>query len=680
MKNTYQIQSLFVAICLLTLGLTYSQNRKPPKKTLFGKPINTEDVNPVTGQIRCATTEYEKFLQEKNPKRMTNTQFETWIAPLVKQQQTKRTTSRSSPIITIPVVVHVIHNGQEIGIAPNITDTQIQSQIKVLNEDYRKKFGTPGYNTNSVGADVQIQFALALQDPNGNPTNGIDRINYCQENWSEIDFDTKVKPETIWDPTLYMNIWTTRLTNSEILGYAQFPDASGLPGLNASGGNANSDGVVSSYDAFGSITYNDGTFILDQSYNKGRTMSHEIGHWLGLIHIWGDTTCGDDHCADTPKHHDANYDCPTVVNCDANGKEMVENYMDYTDDSCMNIFTLNQKDRITAVMTNSPRRTSLKISTKSAPITLFSNDAELKIESNCRQYVCGDIPNQTTQKITIFNRGTSTLSSAMLIYNSNGGTDETYNWTGNLAQNQSNTFEVTINSTKSGIIKAEIIKANGVTDQRKTNNSDSKTFTLPEPSPNYTTNDFVFRLQQDEYGNETTWALKNSSGTTLYSGGPYTNKKPIPALITQNWRLSNNDCYTFTINDTEEDGICCNSGNGYYDIKSSDGEIIVASGDSFSVTESKTFSINLEKTVIEESDAFYVYPNPVKEVLNVKTPTDSGRVNNYIISNTLGQTIQTETIFTESDLYINTSALSSGVYFIALEKGGKKKTLQFVKE
>jgi hypothetical protein len=267
----------------------------------------------------------------------------------------------------------------------------------------------------------------------------------------------------------------------------------------------------------------------------------------------------------------------------------------------------------------------------------------------------------------------------VLTYNSNGGIDKTYNWTGNLAANESNTFDVTINSSISGTINAKIIKANGVTDQRNTNNSASGTFVLPDTSPNYTTNDFVFRLQQDEFGSETTWDLKNDSGTILYSGGPYSDSTPMPALITQNWTLANNDCYTFTINDIEGDGICCDFGTGFYDIKSSDGTE-VASGASFSTTESKTFSINLEETVVEDSNDFYIYPNPVKDILNIKTPSNSGFLNSYKISNVLGQIIQSETMFTLDNYTINTASLSSGVYFIALEKGYKKKTLRFIKE
>ncbi|MBP6759196.1 MAG: zinc metalloprotease, partial [Flavobacterium sp.] len=294
---------------------------------------------------------------------MTNAQFETWLTPLVSKYKAMRAGSKTAAtVITIPVVVHVIYDGQAIGVAPNISDAQVQSQITVLNQDFRKMLGTPGYNSNPGGADVEIQFELAKQDPSGNPTNGIDRVSLCEPTWSDIDIETTLKPSTIWDPTKYLNIWSLKFTDNTLLGYAQFPDASSLPGLDPKSGNSNTDGVVASYNAFGSKAYDDGSFILDETYNKGRTMTHEVGHWLGLIHIWGDATCGTDYCADTPVHHDSNYGCPKIVNCDANGNEMVENYMDYTDDACMNIFTQNQKDRILTVMNNSPRRKELKTS------------------------------------------------------------------------------------------------------------------------------------------------------------------------------------------------------------------------------------------------------------------------------------------------------------------------------
>ena len=676
------IKILLAVFCLFFFGNTYSQNNKQTNKTLFGKPITEKSKNPNNGKLRCATTEYEQFLQEKNPKRMSNAQFETWLAPLVKKYKAMRTTSQGGGIITIPVVVHVIYDGQAIGVAPNITDAQVQSQITVLNQDYRKMLGTPGYNTNPVGADTQIQFELAKQDPNGNPTNGIDRVCLNQSSWSDIDIEATLKPATIWDSASYMNMWSLKFTDNTLLGYAQFPDGSSLGGLAANGGTATTDGVVSNYDVFGSNTYNDGSFLLDATYNKGRTMSHEVGHWLGLLHIWGDSPCGEDYCADTPVHHNANYGCPTVVNCDATGNEMVENYMDYTDDACMNIFTQNQKDRITTIINNAARRSSLKTSSKNAAIPLFANDAEVKLEAYYPSSICGATPNQTTQKITVYNRGTSNLTSATIHYNINGGSNIVYNWSGNLATNKSATFSITINSASNGTINAAIVKANGVTDQRASNNTATGTFIIPVAASNYDFISYDFSLQQDLWGSETTWELKNGAGTVVHSGGPYTDQKTLPELITETWTLANNQCYTFTINDSAGDGICCGkSGDGYYTIKTNNGAIVVTSGSSFTTNASKNFTTNtLGTNKFDVFNEIYLYPNPTKGTLNIHVPSSLSLPNSFTISNSLGQIISRKEVSKETDLTVNTSTLSSGVYFITIANESQRKTLQFIKK
>jgi hypothetical protein len=674
-------QKIFVILCLFFLVITYGQGTKSTTKTVFGKTVKAGTINPNNGIVRCATVEYEQYLQAKNPKRMTNAQFESWLAPLVKKQKAMRTSSQSGGIITIPIVVHVIHSGQDYGVAPNILDAQVQSQITVLNQDYRKMVGTPGNNINPVGADTQIQFELAKQDPTGNPTNGIDRVAFTQESWSgySTDIDLIVKPATIWDPTQYLNMWTVNM-NDDVLGYAQFPDGSGLSGLDVSGGDANSDGVVAAYNTFGSIDYG-ASFLLNAPYNKGRTMSHEVGHWLGLIHIWGDTACGDDFCADTPVHHDKNFSCPTVVDCDANGNEMVENYMDYTNDACMNIFTLDQKARMTTIINNAARRSTLKTSTKNSAIALFSNDAEVKLETSIPTPICG-VANQVIKKITIYNRGTSALTAATLNYNINSGSNTVYNWTGSLATNQFATFSITINSASNGTINAAIVNANGVTDQRASNNTASGNFTIPTAPSNFTFTNYVFRLQQDLFGSETTWELKNGVGTILHIGGPYLDSATLPAILTENWTLANNQCYTFTINDAASDGICCGAtGDGFYDIKSTDGLTVVDSGSNFGQTIINPFTTNILGTNdFESSNDIYLYPNPTKGTINIHLPNDFGLPNSFTISNSLGQKISKKEVSKENDLTINASGLSNGIYFITVVKEDQKKTLQFIKE
>ncbi len=320
-----------------------------------------------TGFIKCSSTEYEAYLAQQHPERATDYQFENWMATEIekaKQERLANPNDKSMVVISIPVVVHVVHSGQPIGVAPNITDAQVISQITAMNEDFRKMSGTPGDGT---GVDVEIEFCLAQQDENGNPTNGINRFDSTglgSTTWSGPggNTDTVLKPATIWDPTKYMNMWSVEFTNPSLLGYAQFPNASGLPGLNANNGGANSDGVVAAYSTFGDIGSNDGTFMLNAPFDRGRTMTHEVGHYLGLRHIWGDSNCGDDYCADTPTQQGASSgNCPASTTCDAVA-DLTTNYMDYSNDSCMNNFTQNQKDRMLVVMANSPRRMELSSS------------------------------------------------------------------------------------------------------------------------------------------------------------------------------------------------------------------------------------------------------------------------------------------------------------------------------
>lgn len=702
---------IVIILCFFAIGNIYCQEKKLTNQTLFDKPTTTKSKNPNNGIIRCATVEYEKYLQEKNPNRMTNDQFEAWLAPLVKKQTTARTSSKTavSSVITIPVVVHVIHSGQAIGTAPNITDAQIQSQITVLNQDFRRILGTPGYNSNAVGADIQIEFVLAKVDPNGNPTNGIDRVNMCQSSWSETDINETVKPSTIWNPDQYMNMWALKFTRNDLLGYAQFPgnnfnitDPNYVGGLDASGGAANTDGVVSSYDVFGSSALGTG-FLLAAPYDKGRTMTHEVGHWLGLRHIWGDGNghpadpntdpptlaspdcVATDYCADTPQAGWEHFDCITTYDtCPTSaGNDMTENYMDYTDDACMNIFTQNQKDRIIVIMNTSDRRKTLKTSTKGTAIPFFANDAEVKIEPDyCSANIsdCSLLPAPTNKKVTLINRGTSPLTSVTLNYAMNGGANQTQSWTGSLAQNEFATVTL-LNTATNGILNVSIVTTNGTTDQRASNNTDSETY-----SPiNYSYTNYIFTLQQDFWGDETTWDLKDGTGVVKYSGGPYSGKHsealPLPAIITQNWTLASNQCYTFTINDSQGDGICCDGGNGYYNIKSSDGLATVITGSSFGLKDIAFFTTNaLGTNEFETSTDIYLYPNPTKGTLNIQVPTAFGLPNSYTINNALGQKISQKNISKEADLTINTSTLSNGVYFITLAKENQKRTLRFIKE
>lgn len=677
MKKT----TFLIFISLLTINWAFAQVNTTNEVMLFGK----KKIIKQGSLIRCASTEYEEYLQSKNLNRLSTTEFEQWITPKIELEKNKKKNAvegfKTNAVITIPVVVHVIHNGDLLGADENIFDEQAISQIQVLNEDFRKKLNTPGYNTNPVGVDVEIEFALAKRDPAGVLSNGINHVNLEQESWSTDDINSIVKPQTQWDPEKYLNIWVVKFTSTELLGYAQFPSASGLSGINADSGAAATDGVVIGYAFFGSSSYfPSGTYLTN--YDKGRTTSHEVGHWLGLRHIWGDGGCGvDDFCNDTPNAGQANEGCPTGVDsCPASPDlDMVENYMDYTYDACMNIFTADQKTRMITVMNNSVRRVALKTSDALIPGVVFANDAATTVV-NLNIIPCS---NSFLPVIKIVNKGSARLTVASITYGVDNINLQTYNWTGNLANNESQNITLNNVTTSGGNhnFTAAISSANSTTDQNSNNNSNTVNFDITK---NYATNTVNFSLQLDRFGTETTWELTNATGTKLYQGGPYTDtptNSPLPEPINTSFNLPNNGCYTLTIFDTEMDGICCDYGIGSYTLSTPSDEII-ATGGQFGEVESRSFIIgSLATTDITNSQSVHLYPNPTSNILNLVIENKLETPEFYTIINSLGQIIITKKIEKEEDLRINVSNLSQGLYFLKLSKNQTEtSTIKFIKK
>ena len=304
--------------------------------------------------------EMDSLLRARNPELGTLNDFERILQLKVLDIKKKMQSGRlAATVITIPVIVHVIHNGEGVGAGRNLSEAQVKAQLETLNEDFRRKPGTRGFNTNPAGADIEIEFCPAAIDRQGRAMaeRGIDRYNGNRVNWDRDEIEGVLKPSTSWDPNKYFNIWVLEFNSADrLLGYAQFPSQSNLPGIPTSGP-ASTDGVVVNYRSFGNAEK--GNFPTMQApYNLGRTLTHEVGHWLGLRHIWGDANCGDDFCGDTPPQASESRGCQVGrVSCGTTN--MVQNYMDYSDDGCFNIFTNDQKARIRAVMEISPRRGSL---------------------------------------------------------------------------------------------------------------------------------------------------------------------------------------------------------------------------------------------------------------------------------------------------------------------------------
>jgi hypothetical protein len=320
------IYRFFVTLCLVILSSTVMAQ------------LHYEE-NPV--RRKCGHDEYVHLLMQEDPgfadrRAMIEQQMIEWLKQNPPSEQ-----GSSKVVYTIPVVVHVLYANS----VQNIPHTRIIEQVNTLNQDFRKLnanlTNVPLAFANRV-ADVEFEFCLAQRDPQGYWTNGVTRKAVTNTSYSYND-DNLIKftsqgGQSIWDPSKYMNIWVVNLTGG-VLGYTQPP-----------GGQASKDGIVICYKYFGSTG-------ASAPFNKGRTATHEIGHWFNLIHIWGDDNgaCwGSDFVNDTPNQASEFYGCPTfpqkdVCTPDSPGV-MFMNYMDYVDDNCMMMFTNGQKNRMVSAL------------------------------------------------------------------------------------------------------------------------------------------------------------------------------------------------------------------------------------------------------------------------------------------------------------------------------------------
>ncbi len=337
-------------------------------------PDAEDALSPAPAYRTCGTENYMKNLQAQYP--------DTDLSPEglekhLKEELAKgnyRNYDKVSNTVTIPVVVHVVHRA----VADSISLSRIMSNINSLNQDYNFENADtnliPAYFRPLAGI-VGLRFALANLDPQLQPTTG---VTYTKTGVTAFPLDNTIKDSAagghdIWDRNNYLNIWVGRLSGS-VLGYAQMP-----------GGPAGSDGVVIDYRYFG--TQGTGS---QSPYNKGRTATHEVGHWFGLWHVWGDANCGNDFVSDTPVSQDANYGCPAYPSISCNngannntaGGDMHMNYMDYTDDRCMYMFTQGQVTRITNFLTTISRSGLLSSYALTGNSPSIDPDAALQVYPN----------------------------------------------------------------------------------------------------------------------------------------------------------------------------------------------------------------------------------------------------------------------------------------------------------
>jgi hypothetical protein len=669
----------FKASLLVLLGMfAFSANaqQKPAGSKKFGKPF-------LTASNYCGAVENEMLLKEKSSNRSTTQEFEQWITPRIaelKRQSLQKDGQDNNAVVTIPVVFHIIHNGDAIGENENLSENQILSQITVLNQDYRKAANTPGFNSNSVGADMEIEFCIAQRTPNGLPSNGIVRYNIGDDNgWTREEVEL-VKAQTQWDPNKYLNFWVFEdifTSGGYLAGYAQFPANSTLDGLDDLDGAANTDGVALGARFVGSVDL-DPDGLHDDTRNMGRTASHEIGHFFGLRHIWGDEGSCDatDYCDDTPAALDKNYGCQTGIDsCPDNpGNDMIENYMDYTDDACLNTFTADQKFRMQAVLANSPRRKTLTTSNSCTLGTAsLNNDGAIYLQPFGTDCSNGFLP-----VISFRNAGTNTIITATIDYKVDNAAFTTYTWTGSLAPGEDARIELPLTGVQVGdhTFTAKITTVNGGTDALASNNTRTNEFSFEE-QPDYDTEIVTISVQTDEFASEVTWLLMDVNQNVVAFGGLYEDN-PQGVLDVQTVEVDNNACYAFVIIEEGFDGMP----GGFYSVTTEDGEVIYeGSGDDLEFYDGTAFGVNVvlgTKAPQKSTNGIMLYPNPANSIVNIAA-IDGNMPENYTVYNSLGQVMDNGNI--TSVLHtLDITKYANGVYFVKLAKGETITTLQFIKK
>ncbi len=296
---------------------------------------------------RCNTFAYQQEQLRNDPalaERMNA--IEAFTKQHISTAENNITNRLEGNVIKIPVVVHILYHTP----SEKISDAQVQSQIEVLNRCFRRRNAdsvkTPLY-FKPLAADVEIEFQLAISDSRSRSTTGIIHKYTPISKWT---MDDKMKfsanmGDDAWDAKSYLNIWVCNL--DKLAGYSSLP-----------GSDVAKDGMVIDFDAFAAINAGSG-------YDLGKTAVHELGHWLGLKHLWGDANCGDDGVDDTPKQASYTPGCPSTIRITCgNGPngDMYMNYMDFTSDACINLFTNGQKARMRALFEAGGPRNAILLS------------------------------------------------------------------------------------------------------------------------------------------------------------------------------------------------------------------------------------------------------------------------------------------------------------------------------
>jgi hypothetical protein len=637
-----QTISIFATVALFS-GYTVAQQsirNSTPDRTISANtvPSKTSHAAEHENYQQDTNTQGEKCLQHSKTEllKASNEQYRLgWESA---KEMTARVASEiesgdraTPPVYTIPVVFHVIHKGESVGSVTNISSVQIQSAVDALNRDYRRT-GADGGIAQGAGPDTEIQFCLAGVDPNGNPHSGINRVNgtgvsgYSSNGITNSNEGT-VKALSKWDNRYYLNVWVVSEINGNgadvsnvnnffggTIGYAYQP-------TNPVTWNSDLDGIVILNLSVGNDPNGTNGYRLWGAGETNRTLTHEVGHYLGLSHPFNDNNpnaCSNgDGIGDTPNAQQVN-----MFNCNYNGScsgQQIENYMDYTPEQCQDQFTSGQSTNMRSVLAGV--RNEVVNTSNCGSSTDY--DAAITAIATPNGGLCAET---FTPVVTLTNYGSTNLTSVQIEYYVDANGPTTYNWSGSLGSNGST--QVTLNALSAGA-GAHTFTAQTLSGTLNTNNTDQETgndqlisnFNVGSGGTGIT-----LTIELDCWGEETTWEIRNASNTVVASGGPYTNVLPTGAGTQVETACLTEGCYDFTISDSEGDGIygtqwsSCDVDGDYTIVDDGNTTLVTmtaANGD-FGSSATHNFCIgggseNPSCDILTEFDGTSFYINPVDE-------------------------------------------------------------------
>lgn len=524
---------------------------------LYGQQVFPDPFQPV-----CATDEWHAAMAAEDP------QFAKEIAHYVNEAVPLLAAGKgrsTEPLLTITVVVHVIHNGEPIGQGQNISDEQIEAQIAILNEDFTalnpQFYQTPSKWAGAAGVP-NIQFCLASKDPAGNPTNGITRhqMQVTGSSWNNNNINSEIKPATNWDPHRYMNVYVLPIPGTTaaggVVGFANYPTPSLI--------GAPTDGIVIDYRWFGAPGFPASGY---------RPLTHEVGHYLGVLHPFHGNSCSsDDGIDDTPNIDKATreyvmLDCDSIyppgpVSC--GNEHMYVNYMDYVNENCYTSFTQGQINLMRAVLQGTSQGFgygSRKALLDNAPnqCNLVANDAGIIRQLDPPTVSC--TTDSLSPRITLRNFGTDDLDSVLIITRIDNQTPDTFLYTLSMFPGENRDVVLPAIFPPNGPYQLTIYTAlpNGAADERPDNDTlRVQLFTyvaIPPPLFESFENDttlptasgiFSFNLNADDF----TWQLTDLASAwgegsrsvmfDNFAGTPTNNPfGTVDALITRHYDLRN---------------------------------------------------------------------------------------------------------------------------------------------